>query len=257
MRKLYLSCGVAALMAGVCLAAEGSGSGSGGGMDDKIRAALSRLDTKKDDDWTAGGLPSMERMKELTGSTDLTRAEVAAVSPGFSREKQEGADTGGKPGAPSGNHKDVAERDKLGEPDGTKSPAEISQERADPNVPPGDAAANQTTSFYPEITAGGGGQPGEDDGPLIAGGDQKRSGPTAAEIAERVDDPIVLIEAFVMVASGERFRRNNPLMNLVRAYQVEQDAIKTLQGRLDARDADRKKQNAEAERAETRRADKA
>ena len=43
---------------------------------DAIQQALDRLDVKEDEDWTAAGKPAMDRIKELTGSTTLTRAEV-------------------------------------------------------------------------------------------------------------------------------------------------------------------------------------
>ena len=43
---------------------------------DAIQQALDRLDVKEDEDWTAAGKPAMDRIKELSGSTTLTRAEV-------------------------------------------------------------------------------------------------------------------------------------------------------------------------------------
>lgn len=248
----------ASLMASVCFAAEGAGSGGLGGS---IKSALSKLDPNEDGDWTSGGLPSMPRMKELTGKSDLTRDEVASAAPGFSRtnaasapsdlsnvgggdegapskqEERDNAPDEGEPGAPAGDTHDVKQQ--------YRTPAEISQDEADDRLPPGEAAINQTTSFYPEITAGGGGQPGEDDGPLIAEG----SVPDA-------DDAIMAFEKAVQLASGDRYRRNNAMQSLVRHYQVEQDAIKTVQGRLDVRDADRKKAQEEANRVEEGRADK-
>ena len=252
--------GLASLMASVCFSAEGAGTG--GGLVASIHTALSKLDPATDTDWTSGGLPAMPRMKELTGKSDLTRDEVASAAPGFSRAnaasapsdlsnvgggaegaptkkaEQEAAPDEGEPGEPVGNEHDVKEQ--------YRTPAQISQDEAEDQLPPGEAAINQTTSFYPEITAGGGGQPGEDDGPLIAEG----SVPDA-------DDAILAFEKAIALASGDRYRRNNPLQNLIRHYQVEQDAIKTVQGRLDVRDADRKKAADEANRVEKARADKA
>lgn len=259
----------ASLMASVCFAAEGAGSGGLGGS---IKSALSKLDPNEDSDWTSGGLPSMPRMKELTGKSDLTRDEVASAAPGFARanaasapsdlsnvgggnegapskqEERDNAPDEGEPGEPVGNASDVKEQ--------YRTPAQISQDNADDQLPPGEAAVNQTSSFYPEITAGGGGQPGEDDGPLIAEGEDKSRYPSAGEIAGHCPDAILLFEAAVAAASGDKYRRNNPLQNLIRHYQVEQDAIKTVQGRLDVRDADRKKAQEEANRVEDGRADK-
>lgn len=269
----YKHFGLACLMASVCFSAEGTGTG-GGGLVASIHSSLSKLDPANDDDWTNGGLPSMPRMKELTGKSDLTRDEVASAAPGFNRtnsasapsdlsnvgggaegaptkkEEQEAAPDEGEPGEPVGNQHDVKEQ--------YRTPAEISQDNADDKLPPGEAAINQTTSFYPEITAGGGGQPGEDDGPLIAGDGERASRyPSAGEIAEHCPDAILLFEAAVAAGSADKYRRNNPMQTLIRHYQVEQDAIKTYQGRLDVRDADRKAQNAEAEKTEKARADKA
>lgn len=52
---------------------------------DAIKQALDQLDVKEDEDWTAAGKPAMDRIKELTGSTSLTRAEVDAAFPDFVR----------------------------------------------------------------------------------------------------------------------------------------------------------------------------
>lgn len=50
-----------------------------------VTAALNSLDPADDDDWTSGGKPAMDRLKTLTGSTTLTRAEVVALVPEFKR----------------------------------------------------------------------------------------------------------------------------------------------------------------------------
>ncbi|MCF7725773.1 hypothetical protein GLP52_03635 [Sulfitobacter sp. M22] len=52
---------------------------------DVIKQALDQLDAEEDEDWTAAGKPAMDRIKELTGSATLTRAEVDAAFPDFSR----------------------------------------------------------------------------------------------------------------------------------------------------------------------------
>lgn len=87
MRNLCITSS-AALMAGICFMAEGGGGGGGVGPDRaaQVNDALARLDTEQDGDWTQGGLPDMERMKSLTALADLTRAEVSAASPGFTRD---------------------------------------------------------------------------------------------------------------------------------------------------------------------------
>lgn len=64
-------------------AANEGGGGSASGM--SIADALNKLSADNNDDWTEAGLPSMARMKELTGNSELTRAEVGEAKPGFNR----------------------------------------------------------------------------------------------------------------------------------------------------------------------------
>ncbi|MDF3413282.1 hypothetical protein HKX54_02340 [Sulfitobacter sp. M57] len=52
---------------------------------DAIKKALDQLSTEADDDWTASGKPAMDRVKELTGAADLTRAELDDLFPEFIR----------------------------------------------------------------------------------------------------------------------------------------------------------------------------
>lgn len=60
---------------------------------------------------------------------------------------------------------------------------------------------------------------------------------------QAAEDPIELLERFCSAAQTDRYRRNNGLMNLVRAYQIEQGAIKELQNRLDQRNERRGETN--------------
>jgi len=50
-----------------------------------VGQALESIDPTDDEDWTAAGKPAMDRVKELTGSTTLTRAELEALYPDFAR----------------------------------------------------------------------------------------------------------------------------------------------------------------------------
>lgn len=177
-------------------------------MDEKIKAALAALDPKKNDDWTNAGLPSMDRMKELTGLSDLTRAEVSAVAPGF-HQANAGA-----------------------------APSELENVGSGPTAPDGSAPSDDA----PPQAAG------TNDGELYGEGNlpDDPTVPTPDVIAAAVADPIVLLEAFVIAASTDRYRRNNAMMNFVRSYQVEQGAIREMQKRLDLRAADREVRNAEA-----------
>jgi len=64
-------------------AANEGGGGSASGL--SIAEALDKLSVDNGDDWTEAGLPSMARMKELTGNAELTRADVGEARPGFNR----------------------------------------------------------------------------------------------------------------------------------------------------------------------------
>lgn len=50
-----------------------------------ILEALSRLDPNDDAHWTADGAPRVDVMQELTGLKDLSRADIIAVAPEFTR----------------------------------------------------------------------------------------------------------------------------------------------------------------------------
>lgn len=52
---------------------------------DSIKAALAKLDPANDDHWTAAGLPAVGAVKEITGSTTLTRDDIGAAVPDFER----------------------------------------------------------------------------------------------------------------------------------------------------------------------------
>lgn len=67
-----------------------------------INAALGMLNPDDDGQWTSDGLPLMETMRGITGDEKLTREQVTAVAPEFSREatKQSGGDKGPEDGMP-------------------------------------------------------------------------------------------------------------------------------------------------------------
>lgn len=54
-------------------------------MNQKILDALLKLDINNDDHWTADGLPRMDAIEMIVGSKDITRQQVTAAKPGFSR----------------------------------------------------------------------------------------------------------------------------------------------------------------------------
>ena len=50
-----------------------------------IKTALQHLDMANDDLWTDDGLPRVGAVKELTGDTSITRAQITAADPTFTR----------------------------------------------------------------------------------------------------------------------------------------------------------------------------
>lgn len=54
-------------------------------MHDAIRTALAALDPARKEDWTKGGLPALDAIRALVGP-DVTREQIDAAAPGFTRE---------------------------------------------------------------------------------------------------------------------------------------------------------------------------
>lgn len=207
-------------------------------MTQKIKNALGELDTKSDDDWTAGGLPSMDRMKALVGDENLTRAQVSDAAPGFNRanagkstptpsSKAPDPTAGADPAGPGEHPADRPIEDQGGP--GNVNDATMNAERRDP-------AADAS-----------GGMTGKPDDPEYRSATMRA--PDANEIAQHIPDAIVLFEAAVIAASAGRYARNSALQTLVRGYQVAQREVKEVQGRIDIRLADREKANAAAAEA--------
>lgn len=59
---------------------------------DAVSNALQQLDPTEDDDWTGGGKPAMDRVKEITGSQSITRAKLDEMFPDFRRPVEANAD---------------------------------------------------------------------------------------------------------------------------------------------------------------------
>lgn len=55
-------------------------------MSEKIREALLGLDPQNDEHWTADGAPRLDVLANALGDQKVTRADVLAAAPGFSRE---------------------------------------------------------------------------------------------------------------------------------------------------------------------------
>lgn len=51
----------------------------------KLQKAIKKLDPKDDTHWTAAGLPAMSAVEGFYGAADITRADVEAAAPGYTR----------------------------------------------------------------------------------------------------------------------------------------------------------------------------
>lgn len=108
---------------------------------DSVATALSLLDPANDDDWTAGGKPTMERVKELTGSATLTRAELDEMFPDFRRPDQKEDQAGDDQGNGAGSGDDAQAN---GSGDGATPPATpAATPPADPAPAAGRARSNK------------------------------------------------------------------------------------------------------------------
>jgi len=62
-----------------------AGAGSEPSVNEKLKRAVAQLDPKNDGHWTKDGKPSMSAVSQFYGATDIVRADVEAVAPGFVR----------------------------------------------------------------------------------------------------------------------------------------------------------------------------
>lgn len=70
---------------------EPEGDGQAPQLNEKLRKAVLGLDPADDSHWTKEGKPAMTAVEKLYGSSGLTRADVDAAAPGFTREKAKAA----------------------------------------------------------------------------------------------------------------------------------------------------------------------
>lgn len=63
------------------------GDGQPAELNQKLQRAIFTLDPENDDHWTKDGQPAMSAVEKLYGSSAITRADVRAAAPEFSREK--------------------------------------------------------------------------------------------------------------------------------------------------------------------------
>lgn len=205
MRSLYLGGLAATLLCSVAFAP----SNDGGAVDPKeeINKAIRQLDAENDADWTGGGMPSLDRVSELVGRK-VSRQEVTDAKPGYLRPSTDQAGATKDAGPTEAQVNDLA---KIGAGN------------------PMDAANNAEREIL-----------GKDDPRKAEEADGTTPGlPSAAEIAERIPDAILLMEAAVAVGFTGRYSRNSTLLTLLRGYQTSQAEIKSTQGRVDQRLAER------------------
>lgn len=226
----------------------------GGGVDRNaaIRSALSRLDPSKDADWTAAGLPAMDRVKELSGLDDLGRQEVGEAVPGFNRSNAGAApsDLGNAGGGGDAGPEPVDKSEDKGEPGAPRTPvadadtaAEEMKERANPNLRAEDNPNVGRTDLSAAETQR---HTSDQDALIEAQAQAETADGTPSDIAEAYPDPILLIEAaMIAMNSDERFRRNGELQNFMRGYILSQNSIRAHQGRLNERHERAEKEEAE------------
>lgn len=198
-------------------------------MSEQIKQALRKLDPNDDGDWTAGGLPSLGRLKEIVGVDDLSRAEVGEADPGFNREVAQGT------GKRDGRGQTPPDRSKPKDQD-----EQTAEDRIQPNLDPASNPNVGKTDLGPYE-----GQAHTADQRERLHAEQAMEEAGDVTVAED-EDGIALLERAIAACQGQRYRRNGALQNLVRHYQVEQLAIKDHQGRLDQRsDAREERRSAE------------
>ena len=61
---------------------------TGTDMPTKIREALELLNPKNNEHWTEMGLPKVEAVCQLVEDNEVTRADIEAALPGFTRQKE-------------------------------------------------------------------------------------------------------------------------------------------------------------------------
>ncbi len=99
-----------------------------------ILEALQKLDPANNDDWTGDGLPTVIRMQELTGDASLTRQQITAANPAFSRMNMAPLENTGEPQADPDASPEVTEEPVTETPSSEKPPEEP-EEPASPEVP--------------------------------------------------------------------------------------------------------------------------
>lgn len=187
-----------------------------------LAEAINALAPARDEDWTATGDPAMARIEELTGNPDLKRSDVKAATPeGFNRSNAHAAPT-------------------LGDANAATSDPQTSAATSDAN----DATGADAVCGDPSAVVEG------ETGTEMSDTAKAVAGLIEASFDGEDFSPVTLMEAVVAASQSDRYVRNSALQNLVRGYQVSQAQIKDVQGRLDARIADRKAKNA-ASRAAT------
>lgn len=202
-------------------APEGSGSSVGVKQYKTLQGAINSLDVTNDDHWTGNGDPAMAFIHDLTGDESLKRVDVRAATPeGFNRSNaaaaptlkgEENDATGSITSTLASTIQAITNAD-LGDDNGSQNDEADQGVRMIP-----DAVSPQVEAILKMMSS--------------------------AINADHVD-PVILLEAVSAAASDNRYSRNSALQNVVRGYQVSQAQIKDVQGRLDARIADRAQKNA-------------
>lgn len=127
-------------------------------MSDKIVAALKSLDVNNDQHWTTDGAPRIDTLKILVGNPGLSREDVNAALPGFSRATAASFGTTGESGVPPVVIDPVAQ----------SAAGTAPQEPAAPVTPPADQAAPEQAGSLDDL-------PNLNEEPLSKEGDEARA----------------------------------------------------------------------------------
>lgn len=106
-----------------------------------ILDALLALDVGNDEHWTADGLPRMDAVEALTGEKGITRQQVTAAKPGFSRaiaitaqEEGEGEleqESGGEPATDAPEEAEQEQVEDAGQPEAAAAKKALTKAQAE------------------------------------------------------------------------------------------------------------------------------
>lgn len=190
-------------------------------MTQKILDALAKLNPADDSQWTEDGLPKMDTLKSLSGVFNLTRDQVTAAAPGFSRANMQLGATPVQPPA-SAPAAPVA------------PPPSAPQDQAATQVAPVQPAAPSTPATTPETGNEGQAAQAEPDQSLAsqlkaAEARLERANGAKAEADREVAEASKLVDE--LLEKGAKVSPQESLAEGLSAYFAQQQRIREERGR--------------------------